>query len=104
MAIINTNPARHALRLHLADQRGLIIAEVRDRAGRLPPVLLIATYIPPRSSVLADVRGPILAKIALTIQRARATYGNNIIIAGDLNTSLPRLHGAARATADTSHS
>ena len=100
VAIILTNPRHYKLHRHTEDVRGLVAVDLRSSADAFLPYLIVAVYLPPESSVLAEVRGPLLAKAAEIIGGARGVYGNRIILGGDFNMRLPRMYDKPRHSHD----
>ena len=97
VALICTSPSTIGIRDVHHDDRGVLAAEVHSKTGTWRPLCILHAYLPPRGSPHARHNEELIALLAHLCRRARAVYGNEILLTGDHNYRLGCLSPTGRA-------
>jgi len=89
VAVINLRPNRLSVSTNHADKHGVLSVNVSHKYGSCAPLAIIAAYLNNSSSPDAHVNHHIINTIEKIVTSARPVYGDNIIIAADMNARLP---------------
>lgn len=88
VAVVNFSPSRFRINRIAADPLGVLAVRVLPRGVAARPFILMGAYVPPISSEFAPWTPHILQSMARIWKLLRTTYGNDMLLAGDLNMQL----------------